>query len=241
MSVVTVPARRLEWDSSFFGFPVAQAEARTPLDVEHVDVWAAREEIRCLYLLVSAEDDGAIQAAEARGFFLTGIRVTCACVALNECPVTVADDALVRPAEATDIALLEQIAAIAHSETRFYADPHFSRAACNRLYETWIRRSCEGWADHVLVLEANGHVCGYISLHLLASGRGSIGLVAVDTLARRRGIGRSLVAAALRWFHDRGVGSVSVATQAQNIAALRLYQQLGFSISCVHLWLHKWW
>jgi dTDP-4-amino-4,6-dideoxy-D-galactose acyltransferase len=241
MTIAIASGRRLDWDSEFFGVPVGQGRAETPAEVEAIDAWAEREAIRCLYLLVPAGRFATTQTAEARGFVLAGIRVTCSRHVGSEPPPTVSCDGVtIRSVRPADVRVLEQIAAKSHGDTRFYADPNFPRASCNRLYQAWIRRSCEGWADHVLTAERHDRLHGYISLHLRADREGVIGLFAVASDARGSGIGRALVDAALRWFFDQEVVQVSVATQAQNLTALRLYQRAGFLVSDVDLWLHKW-
>jgi ribosomal protein S18 acetylase RimI-like enzyme len=238
--VVSTPGRRLDWDSAFFDVPIGTAEAETPADIDAIEEWAERERIRCLYLLVAAHRLDATQAAERRGYFLTGVRVTCMRDApQRRAPARDGSAVGIREARASDIPVLQQIAANAHQGTRFYADPHFARESCVRLYETWIRRSCEGWADHVLAAERHGRVVGYASLHL-SEGQGVIGLCGVASDARQMGVGRALVGEALEWFVQRAVACIRVATQAQNTAALRLYQDAGFSIAQADMWLHKW-
>ncbi len=232
--------RRLEWDTTFFGVSIGQAEAASPADVEAAELWAERGGIRCVYLLVAADRFDAARAAESRGFFLTGVRMTWSRPARVDGPGVSVVDMVIRNARPSDIPALEQIAATSYGDSRFYADPNFSRASCDRLYETWIRSSCEGWADRVLTVERDGRVAGYVSLHRRANAQGVIGLVGVALEARRLGVGRALVAAAMDWFRDQGVDHVSVATQAQNIGAIHLYQQVGFTVSHVDLWLHKW-
>ena len=233
--------RRLDWDSEFFGVPIGQGQAETPAEVEAVDDWARREDIRCTYLLVPAGRSAATQTAEARGFVLAGIRVTCSRpVRPAPPPAESCDGVSISPVRPVDVPALEHIAATAHGDTRFYADPNFPRASCDRLYQTWIRRSCEGWADHVLMAERHDRPHGYIALHLREGREGVIGLFAVASDARRSGIGRALVDAALRWFRDQEVVRLSVVTQAHNLAALRLYQRAGLLVSDVDLWFHKW-
>ena len=142
--------RRLEWDSEFFGFSIGEGHPATLDDVAAVDGWAADERLRCVYICVPAENFALMHAAESLGFHLMGVHVTsdiCAPFAT----AAEADHVVVRPARPTDVAALERIAGGAHPDTRFYADPGFSRESCRRLYETWIRRSTEGWADCVLV------------------------------------------------------------------------------------------
>jgi RimJ/RimL family protein N-acetyltransferase len=232
--------RLLEWDSAFFGFPIAQAEAATPDEVASIDEWAHQESVRCLYLLVSMNELRTIQAAERCGFFLTAVRTTCRSLAPFDLSESKRAPVPIRTACPSDLAALKKIASQAHDQTRFYNDPHFSRAACDRLYETWIERSSEGWAAQVLVAENDGTISGYITLHRSGNDCGSIGLFAVAESARGTGVGRQLISAALRWFDDAGVRDVSVATQAHNVAALRAYQRGGFTVSAMDAWLHKW-
>src|SRR5215208_364801 len=75
----------------------------------------------------------------------------------------------VRLHQPDDLLGLERIAAANHRDSRFYSDGRFPRAGCDALYATWIRRSCEGWADGVLVSEVEGEACGYITCHLDAA------------------------------------------------------------------------
>ncbi|MEP7309724.1 MAG: GNAT family N-acetyltransferase [Acidobacteriota bacterium] len=240
MTTARVVGTRLDWDSAFFGVPIGKAQAEMPSDVDVTEAWAAHEGMRCVFLLMRADRLDVAQAAERHGFFLTGVRVTFERLAALDVATAPQHGVVVRPARSADIAVLEQIAARSHRDTRFYADPNFSRASCGRLYETWIRRSCEGWADHVLTAEHDGRLAGYITLHCRAEGQGIIGLVAVAENSRRLGVGRALVGGALEWFRDRGLKRASVVTQAQNAGAQGLYQHAGFSVCQVDLWMHKW-
>src|SRR5205823_4732394 len=107
------------------------------------------------------------------------------------------------------------------------------RSRVDNLYALWIEKSCHGYADAVLVFDADG-VNGYITCRLdPLTTRGSIGLVGVRATARGRGVARHLISAALDWFAQRGVSSVSVITQARNRAAQRAYQRAGFLIDDV--------
>jgi GNAT superfamily N-acetyltransferase len=240
MTTAKVAGTRLDWDSAFFGVPIGKAEAEIPSDVDATEAWAAHEGMRCVFLQIRAERPDVVQAAERHGFFLTGIRVTFERLVALDVPAAPHHSAVVRTARSADIEVLEQIAARSHRDTRFYADPNFSRASCDRLYASWIKRSYEGWAEQVLTAEHDGRLAGYITLHCRAEGLGVIGLVGVAESARRLGVGRAMVGAALGWFRERDLKRASVVTQAQNTGALRLYHQAGFSVSDVDLWMHKW-
>ena len=156
-------------------------------------------------------------------------------------PLQSGDEPSIRPATPGDIPALKSIAACSHTHTRFYEDGHFSRERCNELYATWIEKSCESEADHVLVSVLPGHpACGYITCQFDTAVIGSIGLVAVAEAARGQGLARALLNAALATFGKSGIRTVTVVTQGGNRNALRLYQKAGFIISREETWFHKW-
>ena len=140
----------------------------------------------------------------------------------------------------SDLAALKAIARVSHQDSRFYFDRRFAEASAAALYERWIERSCQGWADVVLVAEAEGVPSGYCTCHIREHGTGSIGLVGVSAAAQGRGLGRQLIESALATFHARRVRHVEVVTQGRNCAAQRLYQRSGFVTESVMLWYHKW-
>lgn len=230
----------LAFDSEHFGVPIAR------LDGEHHDraglepalAACTARRIACAYCLVPAAELEAIRAVEDAGFRLVDQRLTLAR------PLESAHQVVpsIRGATAEDVPALEALAAVSHTDSRFFADPHFARDRCAELYRRWIARSCtEGYADVVLTEGAVGEPAGYITCHRDAASRtGRIGLVAVGEKHQGRGVGRRLIAGALRWFLDAAVVEVDVATQARNIRAQRLYQSSGFKSQSSSLWFHKW-
>lgn len=196
------------------------------------DDWARAEGVDVAFLLVPSADMERAQRAEANAFRLTDVRVTL------DAPA-VAGVQPVRPHRERDVGRLREIARISHDDTRFYADPRFPRERCDELYDTWIRRSCEGWADVVLVADRDDEPVGYVSVHR-RDGMGSIGLIGVDQTWRGRGVGEALVRGALGWCADVGLERCTVVTQGRNVAAQRLFERCGFRTSAVEVWFHKW-
>jgi dTDP-4-amino-4,6-dideoxy-D-galactose acyltransferase len=144
-----------------------------------------------------------------------------------------------------DCALLEEIAARSFRLGRFFEDPalpaEFGRAA----YRRWVRDSCGGYSDAVLVADADGPV-GFTTVKIdkiaaatLGTKIAVIGLVATSTEHQRRGIGKSLVAATLRWCTSAGCAWVQVGTQIGNVAAARLYESAGFRMTDSSITLRK--
>jgi dTDP-4-amino-4,6-dideoxy-D-galactose acyltransferase len=232
------PCRYLEWDSRFFGVEIGQvATGRLdPPTVRAVDDWCAARRIDCLYFL--ADEPGAATAcAEAAGFHVVDVRVELMRPLAAPMPPS---DPRVRPADERDVPALRAIARTSHRDSRFYRDQRFARDRCDALYETWIEKSCGGWAAAVLVADLDGTVGGYVTCELPVPAAGRIGLFAVAGTERGRGVGTALVASALAWLGARGVETVTVTTQGRNLAAQQLYQTAGFRTERLRLWYHRW-
>ena len=227
------PGRFLDWDSTFFGINIARIHS-----LDGARDWCAANRIVCAYFLADADEPEAVTLAEAEGFHLRDVRITLErpspdAAETFECP-------LIREFQESDLPALVQIARHSHKDSRFYQDPHFDRQRCADFYETWIRRSCDGWASGVLVAEINRQAVGYLTCHLLVDHGGSIGLFAVDEASRGKGVGRQLVEASLTYFRDRSAPSIEVVTQGRNIRSQRLYQRCGFLPKSMQFWYHRW-
>jgi dTDP-4-amino-4,6-dideoxy-D-galactose acyltransferase len=232
------PCQALDWDSAFFGFRIArllQGHVTTQI-LGDVLEWCSCERIRCLYFLASGDSHETTELAEANGFRMADVRITLA----RELKADTEPRESVRPFRESDLPSLRAIAANSHRDSRFYYDPGFPKQRCDELYETWIDRSCHGYADRVLVAEYGHKPAGYVSCHLHPDGVGSIGLLAVADWSRGAGLGGQLVAGALGFFEGASCKRVTVATQGRNCPAQRLYQNSGFRSSSVELWYHRW-
>lgn len=236
----------LPWDTAFFGFRIARIleSQLTASRAWQVDAWCRRNRVRCLYFLACSDDSGTTILAEDHGFRLVDIRVTLARETQNlptastACP---GPELRVRAVRRGDLEALQSIAGESYQHSRFYYDTSFPRSLSKALYETWIRRSCEGYARIVHVVESGSAIAGFVTCHVDEQhDTGSIGLVGVSRRMRGEGIGKVLVLEALKWFASQDIGQVSVVTQGRNIAAQRLYQRLGFLTQTVELWYHKW-
>jgi dTDP-4-amino-4,6-dideoxy-D-galactose acyltransferase len=238
---MVAPCEILEWDSSFFGRRIARLGVRrlTAATLTNLDDWVVKNQIECVYFLCEAMDSESIALAEQHRFHLADIRVT-----LENCSSTDRIDSCetlsVRKASSEQMEALKAIARSSHKETRFYQDPHFQSSRCDALYETWIEKSCKGYADMVLTVQLGEVVAGYITCHLDSEPAGRIGLLAVADAVRGKGVGSALVHAALNWFNAQQRSLVTVVTQGRNIRAQRLYQRCGFVSRSVELWYHYW-
>ncbi len=231
----------LDWDSEFFSRRIARVASNrlTEETLKGVLGWSEENSIDCLYFLADAADKESAALAASNGFRFVDIRTT------YERPLAGDDSFGERAAEIRkvlpeDVPALRSIAGVSHRDSRFYFDPGFSESACNALYETWIEKSCQGYANAVLVAEIEGRAVGYLSLHLDEGNTGQIGLIAVGADTQGHGLGKKLINESLRWFASEGVGRVTVVTQGRNVIAQRLYQKFGFMLTSVEVWYHRW-
>jgi GNAT superfamily N-acetyltransferase len=70
---------------------------------------------------------------------------------------------------------------------------------------------------------------------------GWIEYVGVRQDLQGRGLGRAIVMAGLRWLRSQGAQTAALITMGTNIAAQRMYQVVGFSVSeCDYIYLVHW-
>ena len=231
----------LNWDSEFFGRRIARVTARRLTSIANIETWCDAHKIDCLYFLADSADQRTARLAQENGFRFVDVRVMLDVRTTNAS--TTGDSAAgitIQNAVEADIDALKALARRSHRDTRFYFDGNFPVQRCDELYETWIEKSCRGWAKNVLVATNHGEVAGYISCHVSSAGGGQVGLMAVSEKAQGKGVGTALVVKAVRWFSGEGIDRVSVVTQGRNVGALRLYQKCGFTMRSVELWFHRW-
>lgn len=101
--------------------------------------------------------------------------------------------------------------------------------------------------DHAALLVAaddDGAVLGFIVCYLHESPPypiivprryAVVNNIAVTTAARRRGVGRALMAAAHEWARSVGATEVELNVYAFNTGALRFYEELGYAVVSMKL------
>jgi ribosomal protein S18 acetylase RimI-like enzyme len=209
----------LPWDTAFFGFNIARVcrGRLTPDLVARILAACVKERFDCLYLLADSDDRVTIDLAALHGLRFVDIRHTLQ-LSLQTSPG--APSPIVRNFRPDDLPALLKIAAYSHTDSRFFFDPGFPDHLCARLYQTWIEKSCEGYAAAVLVAELSSRVAGYVTCDPVPGTTvGSIALCAVAEEFRGCGVGKALMNAALHRLRGLGVERVTVVTQGRNIAA----------------------
>lgn len=243
--MIDAPARILTWDSEFFGVKTARGNGPIMGDtgLRRLEEWCSKARVEWIHVLISAGDLVSIRQLEAARYSLVDIRMTLrrAECATNTSGLPNGAKALLRDHKSGDLEALVAIARTVHTDSRFFSDPRLPKALAAGLYEEWIRRSCSGvLADSVVVAEVDGAPVGYATGLMNDADCGAIGLVGVHHSVRGRGLGSALVYGVASKLASLGASEIEVVAQGRNVAALRLYQRLGFAIKSVELWYHQW-
>lgn len=118
------------------------------------------------------------------------------------------------------------LAGMVFTHDRFHSDPAIDDAGADRLKAQWVRNSCYGRADAVIVAREGERVVGFNAC--MRRGRTAvIDLIGVAADAQGKGYGRALVEGALAHYAEQAEEMV-VGTQSRNYGSLALYQSCGF-------------
>ena len=234
--------RYLQWDSDFFGLPVASLDGGH-LHAETLKVvfeWCRKEKIRCLYFLADGTDSQTLQSAYNKGFQFIDVRVVME-YDLRNVLHTEAPSLEIKPV--TQKVQLNDILAFArksHTDSRFFKDLNFDRIKCEKLYEEWIDRDFEKGNVLGFFPDDGENIKGYITFTMESSDVARIGLIALEDQFRGQEVGAELLNITIAMSKKLKTKKLIVVTQATNTSALRLYEKAGFRISDTKIWFHKW-
>jgi GNAT superfamily N-acetyltransferase len=245
--------RRLAWDSGQLGMPAAridllvsaggfeEAIERKSALLNTVAEECRAQGVRYLTARVGASDHSTIRALTKESFDLLDGLLTFSLKLREAVPRPVSRDLEIRLCRPPDLDELLAITRSAYTCDRFHVDRALAPGVADRLYESWVRRSCSGQeADAVMVTTRQGQVLAFVTCKLrrdsdAGASTGTIGLVATAEEARSLGIGSATLEGALDWFRQQDVEVVEVGTQMQNVGACRLYEKAGFHMARMSL------
>ncbi len=237
--------RRLEWDSNFFGFPVASIiPGELTIPVLRRTIEELRDKgFRLVYWASQMNMNDIAVEVRALGGFLVDRKVTLSKELHRNDRSGEEENALPehRVEEYTDSHLtpeLEALAVEAGRYSRFREDPEIPEEKFRELYRLWVENSINHRiAEAVFVVRVESRIAG-----MLTAGeknrRGDIGLLSVDPNRRRKGIGTALVKRADVFFSLHGYSYSQVVTQERNIPALKLYKKCGYEVERVENFYH---
>lgn len=232
----------LEWDSNFFGFPVAQItkEVLNENELASALQQLKNEGVKCVYWPASAEHDELVTLTKKHHGKWVDTKIIYS-RSLAGFTFNYAEKLYISPYNAAEPEdALIKLAVASGEYSRFKTDNHFGIENFRKLYTQWITDSVnKKIAREVFVSRYQGDLTGFISVGE-KNGAGVIGLVAINEKYRGVGIGNMLMEYTLSWFNKNGFGKVEVATQKKNKAACSLYEKFGFKPESVYNYFHFW-
>lgn len=229
----------LEWDSQFFGYPVARVSfGKGGTDkLENVFQQINSKNIRLTYLYVTPDDLEINRFIEKKGCLLADQKVVF--VKTTEKHNNFKNKII----EFQETEINEKILSLALISgiwSRFRMDKNFINNEFERLYTEWISNSINKTkAFKTLVAIKESDFVGITTLGE-KSDYADIGLVAVDENHRGQGIGYDLIHTADNTAFDMGYKQIKVVTQLKNIEACRLYKKCNFQVESITNIYHYW-
>ncbi|MFA4981109.1 MAG: GNAT family N-acetyltransferase [Candidatus Omnitrophota bacterium] len=235
--------KKLEWDSGFFGFPVALLSSRylTENIMHRIEKFIKRENIRLVEYLCNCHDSRSVKIAEKNGFHFADIRLSFEKVLREKHGPQMPKAIRFGKADKKDVRTLKHISEDLYKDSRYFFDTNFNRSKINEFYQNWIEKAVLGkYDDECFCLYTNGVPVAFCSLKYNIGSSVTIGLLGLSNEYQGKGLGKVLLYSIFDMLIDRGVSRVSVVTQGRNYAAQRLYQNVGFLTKATELWYHKW-
>ena len=216
------------------------------LMLQECSSWMSKVDVQCLISRVAYDDVLSVLAHEKTGFRVADILVTFQLdfqsINGQNCSQNY-PNVIIRPVQFGEEDILMDIARCAFKHDHFHRDNRFPNHKSDELFSKWIYNCCDGLVDFVLVAVVNDQPSGFIACKFKNTKNEKIGiieLIAVSNSYRRNGLGECLVRESLSVFSELGAKSVSVGTQANNVAAARTYEKIGFKLAQIELTFHKW-
>lgn len=232
----------LEWDTRFFGFPVAFLSCRylSPSIVAQTDRFIRDHSIRLVEYLCNCHDDRSVKLAEQVDFHFTDIRLTFD-IRLEAKQQSVPSAYSFGAATHDHVGHLKQMTQSMYKDSRYFYDGHFEVGKLNLFYANWIEKAVHGtFDDECVCLFDGGMPVGFCTIKYSGQGSASIGLFGMDARFTGKGLAKVLLLNTFNRLIDKKVRYVTVVTQGRNYAAQRLYQSVGFRTQSTQLWYHKW-
>lgn len=229
-----------EWDTGHIGMSVYKIASICDVPPENTimqyEAWeCSLESPAVIWVRLASEAGEVIRSFENIGFrYISGLSTFIwATKEINSAPVST----VIRKANPREASSIGRIGAQVFVYDRLFLDPAIDRDTAVGMYKDWSANCVLGLCDTVLVAEVDGEIAGFISLNpdklfnsltLTSSNYQRIVLVAVSSRYRRRGLGRHLAEAAMRYCYELGFDYLLVGTSSLNIPAQNLYCSCGF-------------
>lgn len=182
----------------------------------------------------------ALHAVEAVDFRIIESFLTFGRKTDSEIPFDGGSDFHVRLAHPDEMETVAAIAYRAFESFCLWVDPQIPESRARHSRREWVRNGFKGRAEAIYVAESDNRIVEFALLRSKVDTEkiGEIKLIAVDPAFHGKGIGKGLVAEAIRHYQGK-TSEIQVGTQAKNLRAIGLYTRMGFSVVRSELSFHR--
>lgn len=229
----------LDWDSNFFAFKVCKIKANnlTDAELEAVLAYLSATEVELIYYSSEREISAKAKKSDYFQIKLVDKKTTL----VKNITKNNFENNLIEPyKEKLPDTELIKLAIQSGVYSRFNVDEKIGKQKFEELYSLLLINSLKKEiAQEVLLIRNETEITGFITLGE-KNQRADIGLIAVDTNYRGKGMGKLLMQAAEYWFYDKGYNQIQVVTQYDNPPAIFLYKSCGYEIEKIEYFYHCW-
>ncbi|WP_080055452.1 GNAT family N-acetyltransferase [Spirosoma aerolatum] len=233
----------LEWDSSFFGYPVGIIELINNSDEDYLNKLfeQASTKYKLLYVFVPEYIELTRDFCERLNLDLVDQKIIYKKQLSFEFTYNRITD--IKSIMHSYFLPFKNLALQSGIYSRYKIDKHFVNDEFERLYEEWLRKSLDGTiADECYAYYKTEKPVGLVTIKKNVLDV-SIGIIAVNSAFRGFGIGTKLLDTVSLFAFNNNYTTVSVATQSKNYSACKFYEKNGFHvkqvISIYHYWSDK--
>jgi RimJ/RimL family protein N-acetyltransferase len=222
------------WDTTIFGFPVAQVEYRDGVGDETSAAslapmlrWFSDNHIRIASCRLPCGKLRESMLLEDAGFRFVEV-VLHPCVEHLQQHSIEAGGLQVVDADARMLGEIATIAESAFGNERYHTDPRLDHALAGLRYGQWVRNSAGTAHTKVLGLLDDARLVAFFVCRGVDAEQVEWVLTAVAPQWQRQGYGLRAWRRMLDWHKSRGVDAISTTIAARNVPVLNLYSKLGF-------------
>ena len=231
---IELSARRVSWDESAFGTPVAcidrfhmtnDVAAQQAFDL--FEDWRNEQGVSIVSCRLALPAIDESMFLEGRGFRFVETILVPRLDGIRRYAVD-NDGFRVSRAGDADLAQLRQIADSSFASQRYHVDPRIDTRIADRRYVQWIDQSMAHPTQKLLKITSAEGVVGLFIVEHTGEHRAYWHLTAMADGFRGRGLAKGVWRAVLAHHAAEGIDAVSTRIAAVNIAALNLYASLDF-------------
>lgn len=234
-------ARILDWDTRFFGTPIARLEHfYFETSASAKQLWSALENwledyrVRYISVRLNVVQQNSINFLVSKGFeYINGKYLLRRPLTLYRPTYTEPPRLTLQTLGADSPTALIAMARDSFQHNRFVSDPFFDDSKADEMYLLWLRNLVEKHPEDVWVGYAGDRPVGFAVLSdILTDNRFAlVTLIVVDPGERNKGYGRELTELAAEQLKEKGVSVAFANVVCTNVSSLLMFQNAGFQLN----------